>query len=120
MDGLLTIVEIYERKELQVNTCIENSGQNVKCIVTSTLINSDARIDPVTEIIKEDFQIKVTPNPADEFITLSLSTQEKYTGILRVISIDGKVLHQNEIEFFGRGPSTFDRCCVLHIRYVLC
>lgn len=99
--------EILEHKELAGQACLFSSSESIACASDFSLINSDAGRTPVTEIVKDGFEFSVTPNPADDQIKLKLNLEEKFDGTLRVISIDGRVLEQIELEAFA-GNNNFD------------
>ena len=101
--------EIYEHKELAGESCLLSSAETIACVSDFTLINSDARRTPVTEIVNEGFEFRVTPNPADDEIRIQLNVEEKLDGTLRIISIDGRVLQQDVVEAIaGNNELEFD------------
>ena len=90
--------ELFERREVSGQACIVNDSGTLACAEDFSLINSNALIDPVTQIETDGFSLSVHPNPADQFVFLQIENKQKLTGTMRVVGVDGRVALQRSIE----------------------
>ncbi len=90
--------ELYERKEFSGRASLQSGGVEVASADDFSLINSDARRDPVTEIQTDNFSLSISPNPAYDFIEINLNAKERFSAVLRLISIDGKVVDSRSLK----------------------
>ncbi len=89
--------ELYERKELNGQACITSGGTMIDCSSDFTLVNSNAGVVPVIEVITEDLSFSVSPNPADQFVNISLDAKKRSSGMLRIVSIDGRLIREKSV-----------------------
>ena len=90
--------ELYERKELNGMACITSGGQVQACDTDFTLIDSEARTVPVTEIVNSDFNFSLSPNPVADILQIQLNAKERFKGFLRIVNIEGKVMTQEALQ----------------------
>ena len=89
--------ELYERKALGGNACLSFDEGDDICSEDFTLVDSDARSVPVTEVINDRFVFSVSPNPADQYARIQINSTERFEGKLRIIGIDGRILSAENI-----------------------
>ncbi len=90
--------ELYERRTVSGQACVISGNEALVCDEDFSLINSNALIDPVTEIVTDDFSLAVHPNPADQIVFLQLEIQNRLEGEMRIIGVDGRVALQRSIQ----------------------
>jgi len=91
-------VEVFDRKEIIGSACLKIDGQSDVCDVTSTFVSSAARTTPTIEILNDVRPMVLTPNPAGERIWASFASEKAEDAYLRLLTIDGKVLHSERIQ----------------------
>ena len=91
-------VEVFDRLEITGSACLKVAGQSDVCDVSSTYVSSNARTTPTIDILNDIRPMVLTPNPAADFIWATFSSEKSESANLRVISIDGKVLHSEPIQ----------------------
>lgn len=89
--------ELYERREISGQACVISGNEALACDRDFSLINSNALIDPVTEIVTDNFSLSLHPNPADQIVFLQLETQKRLEGEMRIVGVDGRVVVQKSI-----------------------
>ena len=90
--------ELYERRTVAGQACVMSGNEALVCDDDFSIINSNALIDPVTEIVTDAFSLSVHPNPADQVVFLQLENQKRLKGDMRIVGIDGRVVVQKPIE----------------------
>jgi extracellular elastinolytic metalloproteinase len=91
-------VEIFDRLEITGSVCLKVNGQADVCDVSSTYVSSNARTTPTIDILNDIRPMVLTPNPAGDYIWATFSSEKSEVANLRVITIDGKVLHSESIQ----------------------
>ena len=89
--------ELYERRTLSGQVCIMSGSETLACDEDYSLINSNALIDPVTQIVTDVLSISVHPNPADKVVFIEIENRQRLEGAMRVVGVDGRVVSQNPI-----------------------
>lgn len=89
--------ELYERKELTGQACIASDDVVLACTTDFSLIDSEARRVPVTEIANDAFFFTLQPNPVSDVLQIQINAQQRFNGVLRIVNIEGKRMDQETV-----------------------
>ena len=93
-------IQLMDMKNYQSETCVTYTGGPSACAVApgrGTIIQPQLGT-PIREIDGTDVFVNVFPNPADDYITMTVSGNSNQRGLMSLMTIDGKEVMSQPVE----------------------
>lgn len=88
-------------------TLTSDAGDNAVAFVGDLGVITEAgTIDNTNDPSLGQTQVSVYPNPADEFVTVNITTERAGDALVQLLSIDGRVLHTEKMNLVAGGGRT--------------
>lgn len=101
-------VEFIDAFKYDINTCVKSDESNNKCLNDEIYVDSKLTVNN-KEVEQDDYSLIVSPNPADKYIDLDLTSNTSSNAEITIFSIDGKMLIQtNKTLHTGSNHITID------------
>ena len=97
IEGELTRPKIAKAVEKLTN-------EDSTLILTQGFQQGYFEIVPMVEPFSNNFELKVYPNPATEYIWISLESEEIKDALIEIFDLEGKVVYSNQWNFVN-GPN---------------
>jgi len=84
--------EMLDIKRYTAEACVEAEDGSSSCDTQTTLIDSDLTTSTEDEVLAEDVDMKIFPNPAGDYTSIQLSSGNQHDARVSILSMDGKIL----------------------------
>jgi extracellular elastinolytic metalloproteinase len=88
-------------------TLTSDAGDNTVAIVGNLgILAEGGTIDNTNDPVLGQTDVRVYPNPADQFVTVNITSERAGDANVQLLSIDGRVLHNTQLNLIAGGGRT--------------
>jgi len=95
-------IEMMDMVNYNSEACVTSNEGDETCIEApsrGTIVQSDMTVEATEEL--ENVELAIFPNPTQNHLQLKIATEQQENFIASIISLDGKLLVEKELNVFG-------------------